>query len=158
MPLVYVNGQEAGRWDYGYMSFRVDATSFVHFGQPNVVAVHVDTRQHQSRWYPGAGIYRKVQLVISDPVSIAHWGTFVTTPEVIDASATVRVRTMVENHRDRAATVKLESVLVDPDGRQVGKQPASYTLAERGTHEFGQTLRITRPELWDVRLPGCTRS
>ena len=62
MPKVYVNGQKAGDWDYGYMSFRVDATAYMRSGQRNVVAVHVDTRQHHSRWYPGAGIYRKVTM------------------------------------------------------------------------------------------------
>ena len=72
MPTVYVNGQKAGGWDYGYMSFRVDATDFVKAGQRNVVAVHVDTRQHNSRWYPGAGIYRKVQLVVNAPVHVAQ--------------------------------------------------------------------------------------
>lgn len=87
MPVVYVNGQEAGRWDYGYMSFRVDATDALRFGEPNVIAVHVDTRSHNSRWYPGAGIYRKVQLVIQHPLHVAHWGTCVTTPDITDASA-----------------------------------------------------------------------
>ncbi len=54
MPTVYVNGQRAGGWDYGYVSFRVDATDLVKPGQRNLVAVQVDTRSHQSRWSPGA--------------------------------------------------------------------------------------------------------
>jgi len=153
MPVVYVNGREAGRWDYGYMSFRVDATDFVTFGKSNVLAVHVDTRQHQSRWYPGAGIYRKVELVINDPVSIAHWGTFVTTPEVSDAAAAVRVRTKVENYRQSAAAIQLESVLVDPSGKQLAKEPATGTVAENGKHEFDQTFKVSKPERWDVQRP-----
>jgi len=52
MPTVYINGRKAGGWNYGYVSFRVDATDFVKPGQTNVVAVHVDTRPHNSRWYP----------------------------------------------------------------------------------------------------------
>ena len=81
-PKVYVNGQLAGEWDYGYTSFRIDATPFVKFGEPNTVAVRVDTTKHGTRWYPGAGIYRKVTLAVCNPVHIAQWGTFVTTPEV----------------------------------------------------------------------------
>src|SRR3989304_6125183 len=88
-PQVYVNGQLAGEWDYGYTSFRVDATKFVKFGQPNTVAVRVDTTNHGSRWYPGAGIYRKVTLVVANPIHIAQWGTYVTTPEVHKDAATV---------------------------------------------------------------------
>lgn len=105
MPTVYVNGQKAGGWDYGYMSFRVDATDWVQFGRTNVVAVHVDTRAHASRWYPGAGIYRKVQLVLCDPIHIAHWGTFVSTPQVMEDAAVVRVQTTVENHQAADAIV-----------------------------------------------------
>src|SRR5512133_3059138 len=54
-PTIYVNSQKAGGWDYGYMSFRVDVTPFVRAGETNLVAVHLDTREHHSRWYPGAG-------------------------------------------------------------------------------------------------------
>jgi beta-galactosidase len=53
-PQVYVNGQLAGDWDYGYMSFRVDATNYVNFGNSNVIAVRADTSRHGIRWYPGA--------------------------------------------------------------------------------------------------------
>ena len=74
-PKVYVNGQLAGQWDYGYMSFRVDATPYVKFGQANVIAVQADTRRWGTRWYPGAGIYRRVTMTICDPVHLAHWGT-----------------------------------------------------------------------------------
>ncbi|MEN6427092.1 MAG: sugar-binding domain-containing protein, partial [Phycisphaerales bacterium] len=81
-PKVYVNGQWAGQWDYGYMSFRVDATPYVKFGDSNVIAVYVDTRNHGTRWYPGAGIYRKVTMTICKPVHVAHWGTVVTTPSI----------------------------------------------------------------------------
>ena len=91
-PQVYVNGHLAGQWDYGYMSFRVDATEYVTFGQPNIVAVRADTNNQGTRWYPGAGIYRKVTLTIDEPIHIAHWGTFVTTPRIDDNSASVRVK------------------------------------------------------------------
>mgnify|MGYP006202031011 CR=1 FL=1 len=62
-PRVYVNGALAGEWDYGYASFHLDVTAHLRPGQRNVLAVHADTRPHDSRWYPGAGIYRKVRMV-----------------------------------------------------------------------------------------------
>jgi len=116
-PKVYVNGQLAGEWDYGYMSFRVDATSFVKFGTDNVIAVYVDTRNHGTRWYPGAGIYRKVTMTICNPVQLAHWGTYITTPEVADASAKVNVRSTIENHNKGKSKVSVEVTLLDPDGK-----------------------------------------
>lgn len=114
MPVVYVNGQKAGGWDYGYMSFRVDATDFVKPGQANLVAVHVDTRPHSSRWYPGAGIYRKVQLVVNEPVHVAEWGTSVTTPTVSAESAQVKIETTVDNHTEADCNPEVELSLLDP--------------------------------------------
>ena len=103
-PKVYVNGKLAGEWDYGYTSFRVDATPFVKFGEPNVVAVRVDTTKHGTRWYPGAGIYRKVTLTVRQPVHIAHWGTYITTPTGHRRVGHRQVKTTVENHGNAQST------------------------------------------------------
>lgn len=157
MPTVYVNGQKAGGWDYGYMSFRVDATDFVRFGATNLVAVHVDTSSHNSRWYPGAGIYRKVQLVMTAPVHIAHWGTFVTTPQVSDASATVRVQTTLENHEATPATVELEATLLDPKGKVLAKQRQQASVAANGTAEVDQSFTVAKPQRWDIETPRLYR-
>ncbi|HWH71270.1 MAG TPA: glycoside hydrolase family 2 TIM barrel-domain containing protein [Candidatus Sulfotelmatobacter sp.] len=158
LPTVYVNGQKAGGWDYGYMSFRVDATDLVRFGQTNLVAVHVDTRSHNSRWYPGAGIYRKVQLVFASPVHVAHWGTFVSTPEVSDTAATVRVRTTIESHQETETHAELETILLDPKGKVVAQQRASAPVAGKASHEFDQRLQVLQPQRWDVTSPRLYRA
>jgi len=153
MPTVYVNGQKAGGWDYGYMSFRVDATDFVKPGQTNVAAVHVDTREHKSRWYPGAGIYRKVQLVINEPVHIAHWGTFVTTPEVTSTAAVVRVETTLENHTAAAVNPEIELSLLDPKGKTVANVRQALDVPANGSQTGTATLTINQPQLWDITTP-----
>ncbi len=153
MPTVYVNGQKAGGWDYGYMSFRVDATDFVKAGQPNVVAVHVDTRQHNSRWYPGAGIYRKVQLVVNEPVHVAQWGTFVTTPQVTSDSATIRVETTVENHTASAVEPEVETTLLDPKGKEVARLRMSFAVPANGSQPGIATITLRKPQLWDIETP-----
>ena len=153
MPTVYVNGQRAGGWDYGYMSFRVDATDFVRFGQTNVVAVHVDTRQHQSRWYPGAGIYRKVQLAIANPIHLAQWGTFVTTPRIARESATVRIEHQLENHTAAASEPEVETVLLDPAGREVANLRLSFKVPAHGTQTGVTSIILDKPQLWDIATP-----
>ncbi|MBO4467282.1 MAG: hypothetical protein J5745_04155, partial [Bacteroidales bacterium] len=75
---VYVNGNLAGGWPYGYASWAVDLGGFVHEGD-NVVEISLDNKPESSRWYPGGGIYRNVWLVKSARTSVAHWGTFITT-------------------------------------------------------------------------------
>jgi beta-galactosidase len=152
-PTVYVNGHKAGGWDYGYMSFRVDATDFVKPGQPNLVAVHVDTRQHSSRWYPGAGIYRKVQLVVNNPVHVAQWGTFVTTPSVSENAATVRVESSLENHTGSVVEPVVETTLRDPDGKAVAKSTMSLTVPANGASSGATTLSVPKPRLWDTANP-----
>lgn len=153
MPTVYINGEKAGGWDYGYMSFRVDATAFVKAGQPNVVAVHVDTRQHNSRWYPGAGIYRNVRLVVNEPVHVAHWGTFITTPEVSTAAATIKVETTVENHSESQAEIEVQTTLLDPKGKEVASLRTGLAAEAKGSSPALATITIPKPQLWDVETP-----
>ncbi|HEX8118537.1 MAG TPA: beta galactosidase jelly roll domain-containing protein, partial [Pyrinomonadaceae bacterium] len=89
---VWLNGHFVGGWPYGYASFQLDLTPFVEYGAENVVAVRLDNPPDSSRWYPGGGIYRNVWLVKTSPVHVAHWGTYITTPEVSAASATVDIK------------------------------------------------------------------
>ncbi len=152
-PKVYVNGQLAGQWDYGYMAFRVDATPYVKFGQTNVVAVQADTRQHGTRWYPGAGIYRKVEMVICDPIHIAQWGTYVTTPEVSDASATVRVRLTIDNNLDAASDVTVKVAILNPRGRSIATAKKDVSAPAGESAEVEQSLAVKKPQRWDVDSP-----
>jgi beta-galactosidase len=152
-PQVYVNGHLAGGWDYGYMSFRVDVTPYVKFGEPNTVAVRVDTRRHGTRWYPGAGIYRKVTLVISNPVHISHWGTYVTTPQVSDKEAIVDVRTTIENHGDQEATVGVVFTLRDPAGKFLDNGASSITIPAGGSKDFEANMSLHGPQRWDIDHP-----
>jgi len=152
-PKVYINGQLAGQWDYGYMSFRIDATPYVKFGQSNVVAVHVDTRNHGTRWYPGAGIYRKVTLTLCNPVHIAHWGTYVTTPKVTDDSATVRVRSTVENHLDNNANATLDVTILNPQGIPAAMSRYPLDLPAGDSTELERLLIVPKPQRWDIETP-----
>jgi beta-galactosidase len=159
MPVVYVNGRRAGDWDYGYMSFRVDATEFVAFGAENVVAVHVDTRPHNSRWYPGAGIYRKVQLVVAEPLHIAHWGIGITTPQVSDAAATIRIETELVNLGDAEAAPTVVTAIVDATGRLVaGPLRVGLSLAPGASATAVGTVRVPDPVRWDIDAPHLYRA
>ncbi len=152
-PTVYVNGRLAGEWDYGYTSFRVDATRHVRFGGSNVIAVRVDTRRHRTRWYPGAGIYRKVTMTVCEPVHVAHWGTFVTTPEVGDAAALVRVQTSIQNHLTVSAEVDVEVTVHDPAGKRVAGGSARLAVPSGGSGETHVSLRVADPIRWDIANP-----
>ena len=152
-PEVFINGRRAGGWDYGYLGFRVDATPFVAFGRANTVAVRADTRQHHSRWYPGAGIYRKVTLTRCDPVHVAHEATFVTTPEASAAQAVVRVESAVTNATAQAVQAAVTVTLLAPGGRRAAEQTFALDVPAGAAMPLAHTFTLARPRLWDLGQP-----
>ena len=139
-PKVYVNGKLAGGWDYGYQSFRVDATSFVVPGT-NRLEVVADTRNHRSRWYPGGGINRKVVLTTMPKAHFVYNGIAVTTPVAEKDRAVVRVRWETTNAVE-SAQVKVR-LLLD------GIEKASRTVSAKDEAVF----ELKAPKLWDVDSP-----
>lgn len=151
---VWFNGQFVGRRPYGYSSFECLLTPLVRFGQDNVLAVRVDhSRYADSRWYTGSGIYRHVRLRMTDKLCIAHWGLYITTPEVTRDSATVRIETTVENNRGQPQAFTLQSQLVAPDGRIVAEGSRSGDIADATNTTLVQQLRLTQPQLWSPDSP-----
>ncbi len=152
-PEVFLNGQPVGSWIYGYNSFWIDATDAARFGEENVLTVHADTRKHSSRWYPGAGIYRKVTLRLAAPVHIPVWGVFVTTPKVTEDAATVRVQVDATNTMDLPKDVEVQTTLLDPSGKEVAKQARPVSIASGETGSAVLELQVTAPQRWDVDHP-----
>lgn len=152
---VWLNGQYVGGWPYGYASWRVDLTPYVKFGAENVLAIRLDNPRASSRWYPGGGIYRNVWLVKTSPVHVGHWGTYLTTPEISAASATVKLKVSVDNDsKDNAdVTVATDIFALDANGNKTGDAvssiaPASLQIAA-GTNAVADGIgTITNPKLW----------
>ncbi|MCD8076761.1 MAG: hypothetical protein LUF27_17385 [Lachnospiraceae bacterium] len=61
---IWVNDQWAGGRKYGYSSFRLDISSFLHNGNNRILVKVDNTAVPADRWYSGAGIYRNVYLEI----------------------------------------------------------------------------------------------
>ena len=154
---VWVNGFHLGRRPYGYVSFAYELTGHLNFGddKPNVIAVRADTSaQPASRWYTGAGIYRHVRLVLTDPVHVEHWGTFVTTPQVSNARATVRVESAVVNQSESAREVSLEVALYAPGGRLVATaETEPQRIAPGRVVVFRREIAVRNPRRWDTGDP-----
>jgi beta-galactosidase len=156
---VWLNGQCVGGWPYGYASWRVDLTPFVKCGADNVLAIRLDNPQQSSRWYPGAGIYRNVWLVKTSPLHVAHWGSFITTPEVSSQSAAVKIAVTLDNDTavDATVTVKHAICELDAHGRQ-GKTIATLdlpgvTIAAHQSAKSGGQFNLAHPRLWSPDQP-----
>lgn len=152
-PKVYINGKIVGEWDYGYNSFSIDITEYVKFGGKNILAVHADTRKHDSRWYPGGGIYRKVQLLVVNPIHVAIWGTYVTTPIVKSNYADVRINTSVQNQSARTEEIKVEQVVLNSKGVEVARASVSGSILSGKNKDFEVTQQLTNPQRWDIDSP-----
>ncbi|WP_369230088.1 glycoside hydrolase family 2 TIM barrel-domain containing protein [Streptomyces sp. R21] len=150
---VYCNGTQVGRHPYGYTGFAFDLTDLLHTDgtTANVIAVKVQNRLPSSRWYSGSGIYRDARLVVTEPVHVRRWGTYVTTPEITAKSALVRVQTSVANQSGTPREVEVRSRVVDPGGRVVARTHSTVTVdSEKAeTHE----LTVPEPRLWDFEAP-----
>ena len=145
---VIVNGEKACFWPYGYNSFHCDVTSLLKEGA-NEIAVQLENRPQSSRWYPGAGLYRKVRHITLPKVHVPVWGTYITTPHIEKESATICVRTKIAGVEDDTA-VTLVTRIKDTAGATVAEQ--TYTAPIHGG-EMTQNLTVENPGLWSPENP-----
>ena len=145
---VYVNGREVCFWPYGYNSFWCDVTADLRQGE-NELVVLLENRPQSSRWYPGAGLYRKVRYITLPEVHVPVWGTYVTTPYVCDEYANVSVRTKI-NGLEREEAVTLRTRIIDESGNIVAEQTDTRKVLGG---EIEQNMTVPSPELWSPEEP-----
>ena len=157
----YVNGQLVGNYPYGYSPFAYDITDFVVADgvTENVIAIKVNNQLPSSRWYSGSGIYRGVDMVVTDPVHVARYGTYVTTPdleqEYAQDRAAVNVKTEVENEGAAPVEAAVTSTILDAEGNLFAEAVATdiQTIGVGETVEFEQDITTGKPALWSVDDP-----
>ncbi len=152
---VWINGHYLGKRPYGCIGFRYELSPYLKFGsENNVLAVRVDHSQDaDSRWYSGSGIYRDVWLITTNRMHIKQWGTFITTANLSNDSATVLARTYVVNGTTTADELSLKTTILDEEKRVVGVLETIHEIQEDGEYEFEQALRIPKSRLWSPDSP-----
>lgn len=149
---VYINGQEAGYWPYGYNSFHVNATPYLKAGEKNTLAVRLENESESSRWYPGAGLYRNVHLVINEDAYVPTWGTQLTTPVVKKDYAKVNLKTsLVLPAGKHLSDYNIVTELKDRNGKVVATDKRQG--AEFDENIFNQKFVVTSPALWSPDTP-----
>ena len=146
-PHVYINGKLAGHWAYGYNAFRVDAAPYLKKGK-NEISVSLDNREESSRWYPGGGLYRPVQLVTNaDAATINQWGCYFRTESIADGKAEISICTNI-NNVDK--TLSVENQLVDATGKVV----AQYKYGDFDAQgNVLKKLTVDNAQLWSPESP-----
>ena len=148
--MVVFNGFYIGRHSGGYDPFSFDVTDFANPGGRNVLLVRVDATSSDGWFYEGAGIYRHVWLVKTNPVHVKQWGTFVAA-QVQAGQASLSIRTELENHGHAEQSARVISTILDPSGREVGKAGTdAASIAEGGEHTWEQEIAVKQPQLWSL--------
>jgi beta-galactosidase len=156
---VFINGKSLGVHPYGYTSFSYDLTPFLKLQAKNVISVRVDnSKQRNSRWYSGSGIYRHVWLVVTSPMHVAQWGVTITTPEVSPEKATVKIKTLIKNESNSLQSVVLKTHLLNATGNKSGSSEQKLDIPANSEKEIEQTVRVDKPLFWTPETPHLYRA
>ncbi len=153
---VWCNSYYLSKRPNGYTEFSYDITHAVRMdGAENVLSVKVTHEDlADSRWFTGSGIYRKVWLLIEDPVHPALHGIAFTTDSVSAESAQIQVRQEIQNDSSKDAAIRIRSVLYDPDTQEkVLTLEADCSVPAGGRTEAMLNGLLLRPRLWSVDDP-----
>lgn len=153
---IYINEKYVGEWPYGYASFDFDITDYLEPGGENLLAVRLENKPFSSRWYPGAGIYRNVRMVATNPVHVKHWGTYITTPFIEKGIGTVNLKTTVLNLSGQIGELSLLTEIISPDGGIVSKNEKPFSIEKEQV--IDQQLNVNSPDLWEIDNPVLYRA
>lgn len=154
---VYINGEKAVYWPYGYNTFYVDATPFLKKGAKNELAVRLENQNESSRWYPGAGIYRNVHLIVTEDAHVPVWGTQVVTDEIGSDYARISQKTDLEVPAGKSLKdYTLVTEIKDATGRVVAQNRCSAEGAK--AQHYTQQFVVENPQLWTVDTPNLYTS
>ncbi|UVP08164.1 DUF4982 domain-containing protein [Bacteroides fragilis] len=164
---VYLNGQKISAHRGGYVGFVTDITTRINWDRDNLLAVRVSAEydpltppgkpQAGMDFYYYSGIYRDVEMVISDPLHITHaleeeevagGGIFVTYPVVGKEKAVTHVKAHVRNEGKRKRKAQLRTQLIDKSGKIVACQLTPFRLSAGEAIHLEQNLEIVHPSLW----------
>jgi beta-galactosidase len=154
---VWLNGNKVGERPYGYSSFRVNLTPFIFLDKENIIAVRLNTEQLGSRWYPGAGIYRHVHLVETNPIHVAQWGVFVSTPEITDEYGKAQISvTIANNTTNNPVQIKYSAEIFELDsndiiGKRVSTSEKRILRIQSNQQNSGiLNINIAHPKRWNL--------
>lgn len=151
---LYVNGQKAGEWKYGYSAFEFEITSFLKEGS-NEILVQVRHESPNSRWYSGAGIYRNVWLKQAEECYLKTDGVYITARK--EEESRWKVNAEAEIHwqgEEKNAALVWEIFKREKDGKlrdeAISRKCATDIWGQEKVHT---EMLLDNPELWDVESP-----
>ena len=155
---VYLNGQRIGGTDYGYLGFDIDLSKLLKWGEANEITVKADTRNpNNSRWFTGAGLYRDVNLIITDKnLFFPRHPLFIRTQD----NKEVKIKAEIINQQKLAkgqgkAVIPVEVRILDADGKVVAQQKNNIDFnAKWRDREYElPAISLVNAQLWSPDTP-----
>lgn len=153
---VYVNGTYVGEHHYGYSNFAFDVSDLLicDNSTENVIAVKAVNNIPTSRWYSGSGIYRDVNLIITDKVHVDYNGTTITTPDIASGSGKVQNVVEVINDNNAAVNIVVKSTVFDAERSSVSTTVSqNITINANSKQNVTLVNNVSNPELWSIDNP-----
>ncbi|HEY5371081.1 MAG TPA: beta-galactosidase GalB [Hanamia sp.] len=157
---VWINGKSLGVRPNGYITFQYELTPYLKYGnEKNVIAVKVDnSKQPNSRWYSGSGIFRNVWLISVNKLHVDQWETFISTTNVSDKAATVNINTKIKNQFSSDKSIVLNTSIYDASGKKITTSSAKANVSngdadDKNSEEIKQSLNVKNPNLWSITNP-----
>lgn len=155
---VYLNGKRIGGTDYGYLGFDIDLSKLLKWGEANEITVKADTRNpNNSRWFTGAGLYRDVNLIITDKnLFFPRHPLFIRTQD----NKEVKIKAEIINQQKLAkgqgkAVIPVEVRILDDDGKVVAQQKNNIDFnAKWRDREYElPAISLENAQLWSPDTP-----
>ena len=151
---VWINGHFLGKRPNGYIGFQYDLSPYLNYGEKNnEIIVKVDnSKQPNSRWYSGSGIFRNVWLETTNKLYVDQWGTYITTPKVTKESASVHLENTLKNQNTSSKSAVITTTIFK-NGAKVTLVSQNITIAANANQIENQDIIIKNPVLWSVEKP-----
>lgn len=152
---VYINGHKLGMHHYGYTPFSFDITKYLDFSGENVIAVKVDHKTPSSRWYSGSGIYRSVNLSISNKLHIDLWGIKVDTPDLKTNTTNpkVRIKSNIRNTSNESKNFVVVNTIYNGETEVTSITSEQIEVSANANTEIISEASVNNPDLWSISNP-----
>ncbi|KGO84827.1 glycoside hydrolase [Flavobacterium rivuli WB 3.3-2 = DSM 21788] len=151
---VWINGHYLGKRPNGYISFRYNLTPYLNYGdkQNEIIVKANNSKQPNSRWYSGSGIYRNVWLETTGKVHVKADGTYITTPVANTTKANLKLQTIVKNEFAAEKSAEITTTIYKGD-KEITAVTKELKLPANAEQTISQETGIENPELWSVEKP-----
>ena len=154
---VFFNGYYLGTEESGYNGFEYDVTAYVNYGGENMIVVRADASMEEGWFYEGAGIYRHVYLLKTNPIHVALNGTYVKS-ELKNSDAVISTEVSIENKGNYKGTIEVVQTIFDASNKQITSVSENILAPEfYKTTNFTSKLNVKNPILWDIDAPNLYR-